>query len=124
MDRERQEFFADDGDAPDASHDAAQAEIERLEARMDELRDRIESCRKAIMLSRLAVALAAALFLALLIGLARSTPMLLLAIASALAGLVGMGSNRTTAELARAELAACRAERNGLIDALAPRVLG
>ncbi|HRY03698.1 MAG TPA: hypothetical protein P5256_11245 [Beijerinckiaceae bacterium] len=101
-----------------------QAEIERLEARMDELRDRIESCRKAIMLSRLAVALAAALIIALLIGLTRSTPMLLLAIASALAGFVGMGSNRTTAELARAELATCRAARDGLIDALAPRVLG
>ena len=123
MDRERQEFFADDGDAPDANR-TVQAEIERLEARMDELRDRIESCRKAIMLSRFAVALAAALFISLLIGLTRSTPMLLLAIASALAGFVGMGSNRTTAELARAELATCRAARDGLIDALAPRVLG
>ena len=121
MDRERQEDFADDGDAPDASHDVAQTEIEWLEARMDELRDRIESCRKAIMLSRIALAVAVALFAASLFGLIRSTPLLFLAIAGAMAGLVGMGSNRTTAELARAELARCRAERDRLIDALAPR---
>lgn len=91
---------------------------------MDELRDRIESCRKAIMLSRLALGGAAALFAALLLGLLNSTPALLIAIAGALAGLVGMGSNRSTAEQARAELAASRAERDALIDGLAPRVLG
>ena len=124
MDGERQEQIEDDGDAPDANRDSAQAEIERLEARMDALRDRLESCRKAIMLSRLLLAAAGALFLALLLGLAKSTPALLLAIAGALAGMVGIGSNRTTAEQARAELAACRAERDGLIDALAPRMLG
>ncbi|MCB1540255.1 MAG: hypothetical protein KDJ25_05195 [Rhodoblastus sp.] len=121
MDRERQEFFADVGDAPDAKPGCAQAEIERLEARIDELRDQIESCRKAIMLSRFVLAVAVALFAASLFGLIRSTPLLFLAIAGAMAGLVGMGSNRTTSELARAELKARRAERDGLIDALAPR---
>ncbi|MFT4098957.1 MAG: hypothetical protein QM651_17690 [Rhodoblastus sp.] len=91
---------------------------------MDQLRDRIESCRKAIMLSRFALGAAAAMFAALLLGLLNSTTALLIAIAGALAGLVGMGSNRSTAEQARAELAACRAERDALIDSLAPRVLG
>ena len=123
MDRERQADFAYDGDAPDANRDSTQAEIERLEAQMDELRDRIESCRKAIMLSRVALVVAAVLSLALLFELSRSTPMLLLAIAGALAGLVGMGSNRTTAELAKLELTRCRSERDRLIDALSPRIL-
>ncbi len=123
MDRERQEDFADDGDAPDANRDSAQAEIERLEARMDALRDQIESCRKAIMISRVALAVAAALFAATLLALIRSTPLLLLAIAGAMAGFVGVGSNRTTAEQARVELAARRAERDALIDGLAPRIL-
>lgn len=90
---------------------------------MDELRDRIESCRKGIMLSRFALAAAAALFLALLFGMANSTSALLLAIAGALAGFIGMGSNGATADQARAELAACRAERDALIDGLAPRTL-
>ena len=121
MPRETQVDFADDGDARDASR-LAQAEIERLEGRMDELRDQIESCRKAIMVSRIALLLAGGLFVALLFGLVRSTPLLLLAIAGALAGFVGMGSNRTTAEQARVELAACRAERDALIDGLAPRI--
>lgn len=121
MPRETQVDFADDGDAQDASR-FAQAEIERLEARMDELRDRIESCRKAIMLSRLALMAAAALLGFVLFGVVRSTPLLLLAIAGMLAGFVGMGSNRTTAEQARAELATCRAERDALIDGLAPRI--
>lgn len=123
MSRERQEDFADAGDAPDANRDFAQAEIERLEARMDTLRDQIESCRKAIMLSRIGLAVAAGLFFLILAGWMRSTPALLLAIAGAMAGLVGMGSNRTTADQARATLAACRAERDALIDGLAPRIL-
>ena len=124
MSRERQEDFADAGDAPDANRDSTQAEIERLEARMDALRDQLESCRKAIMLSRIGLAVAAGLFALIALGFIRSTPALLLAIAGAMAGFVGIGSNRTTAEQARADLAACRAERDALIDALAPRVLG
>jgi len=123
MSSERQEDFADDGDAPDATRDFAQAEVERLETRMDELRDAIESCRKAILLSQVTLAAAGVVFALALFGLIRSLPVLLLAIAGAMAGFVGIGSNRTTAEQARAELAACRAERDALIDGLAPRSL-
>ncbi len=122
MSEETQEDFADAGDAPDANRDFARAEIERLEARMDGLRDQLESCRKAILLSRIGLAVAAALFMLTLLGLIRSTPALLLAIAGTMAGFVGIGSNRTTAEQARADIAACRAERDALIDGLAPRV--
>jgi len=114
--------FADDGDASGAKPGFVQAEIERLEARMDELRDRIESCRKAIMLSQGALGLSALVFVLVAFGLIRSMPTLLLAIAGTMAGFVGMGSNRTTAEQARGELATCRAERDGLIDGLAPRL--
>ena len=123
MSSERQEDFADAGDAPDANRNFAQAEIERLESRMDFLRDQIESCRKAIMLSRIGLAVAVALFVLTALGFIRSTSALLLAIAGALAGFVGIGSNRTTAEQARADLAACRAERDALIDGLAPKTL-
>ncbi len=114
--------FADDGDAPGAKPGFVQAEIERLEARIDELRDRIESCRKAIMLSQGALGLSALVFVLVAFGLIRSMPALLLAIAGTMAGFVGMGSNRTTAEQARGELVTCRAERDGLIDGLAPRL--
>ena len=122
MSSERQEDFADDGDAPDARRDFAQAEIERLETRIDALRDQIESCRKAILLSQAAIAVSALVLALALFGLIRSLPMLLLAIAGAMAGFVGMGSNRTTAEQARADIAACRAERDALIDGLEPRI--
>ena len=91
---------------------------------MDDLRDRIESCRKAILLSRAGVAVAGAALALALFGVVRSTPLLLLAMAGVLAGLVGAGSNRTTAQQAQADLASCRAERDALIDGLAPRTLG
>lgn len=123
MDQERQVDFADDGDAPDANQDFVQAEIDRLEARMDELRDRIESCRKAILLSRAGVLVAGALLALALFGVVRSTPLLLLAMAGVMAGLVGAGSNQTTSQQAHADLATSRAERDALIDGLAPRVL-
>lgn len=97
------------------------SDIELLERRMDLLRDEIESCRKAMLLSRAAVAIGAATFMATLLGVVRSTPILLFAIAAAIAGLVGLGSNRTSREIARAELAQRRAERDALIDELSLR---
>ncbi|MFV0280249.1 MAG: hypothetical protein ACK5JM_05750 [Rhodoblastus sp.] len=115
--------FADDGDASGANRERRQAEIVRLEGRMEELRDRIEFCRKAIAASRIVLGIAAALLVLALLGLVRSTPALLLAIAGIMGGLIGMGSNRTTAQQARAALAACRAERDALIDGLAPKAL-
>lgn len=98
-----------------------QDEIERLESRMDALRDEAEYSRKAILVSRAAVV--AGLLGAFGVWLLRdwSATVLLVSIAAVIGGLIGMGANRTTRQEAVEELARCRAQRDALIDLLAPQ---
>ena len=96
--------------------DDPRQEIERLEAQIDGLVAKLESCRKFILVSRIAVAAGAVLLAALLLGIIRfDVTEMLAAIAALLGGVVGWGSNRSTAQEAAAELAAAEADRKTLI---------
>ena len=98
--------------------------IERLEARIEWLAAKIENCRKFALASRLAVALGGVVLLAMMLGAIRAEPVALTAgIVAVLGGFVMMGSNRSTADEAAAELAAAEAERAGLIGSIELRVV-
>jgi hypothetical protein len=97
----------------------ARDEIERLEAQIDELVARLESCRKFILVSRIAIVAGALLLASLLLGVIRFDAIeMLAAIAALLGGIVGWGSNRSTAQEAAAELAAAEADRKALIGTI------
>jgi hypothetical protein len=99
-------------------------EIERLEAQIDELVAKLESCRKFILVSRIAIVAGTVLLAALLLGVIRfDATELIAAITALLGGIVGWGSNRSTAKEAAAELAAAEAERKALIGAIDLRVV-
>lgn len=99
--------------------DDPREEIERLEAQIDGLTAKLESCRKFILVSRIAVAAGAVLLVALLLGIIRfDVTEMLAAIAALLGGIVGWGSNRSTAQEAAAELAAAEADRKALIGTI------
>jgi uncharacterized protein YhaN len=99
-------------------------EITRLEDDIEALSVTIENCRKFTLAARVAVMLGGVLLLALLSGLIRFDPMLLVAaIAAVLGGIVLSGSNRTTAENAKAELAAAEEKRAALIGGIPLRVV-
>ncbi len=98
--------------------DNPQDDIARLEAQIDRLRDEIEFCRKAIFLSRLTMLIGGAWIVGALIGALGSTIGFFLAIAAALGGFVGTGSNTTTRDEAKVELARLEDERNARIDRL------
>lgn len=99
--------------------DDPREEIERLEAQIDGLAAKLESCRKFILVSRIAVAAGAVLLVALLLGIIRfDVTEMLAAIAALLGGIVGWGSNRSTAQEAATELAAAEADRMALIGTI------
>lgn len=99
--------------------DDPREEIERLEARIDGLVAKLESCRKFILVSQIAIVAGAVLLLVLLLGIIRfDVTEMLAAIAALLGGIVGWGSNRSTAQEAAAELAAAEADRKALIGTI------
>lgn len=94
-------------------------EIERLEAQIDELVAKLEGCRKFILVSRIAIVAAVVLLALELLGIIRFDAMeILVAIATLLGGIVGWGTNRSTAQEAAAELAAAEADRKALIGSI------
>ena len=94
-------------------------EIERLEAQIDGLVAKLDGCRKFILVSRIAFLAGAVLLVALLLGMLRfDATEMLAAIAAMLGGLVGWGSNRSTAQEVAAELAAAEADRKALIGSI------
>jgi hypothetical protein len=99
-------------------------EIERLEAQIDGLVAKLESCRKFILVSRIAIVAGAVLLATLLLGIIRfDATEMIAAVAALLGGIVGWGSNRSTAQEAAAQLAAAEAERKALIDTIELRVV-
>jgi hypothetical protein len=99
-------------------------EIERLEAQIETLSTRIESCRKFILAARIAVIGGGVLLVALLLGLIRFDPALLLtAFASLLGGIVVWGSNGSTAKEAADDLAKAEANRKALIGLIDLRTI-
>jgi hypothetical protein len=101
----------DDGDPRD--------EIVRLEARIEQLAGVIESCRKIIAVSRAAIVVGAILLVAIMTGLLRLDPtMMIAAIAAVIGGIVLLGSNSRTSDDAVAALQTAEAHRTELIGAI------
>jgi hypothetical protein len=99
-------------------------EIVRLEAQIEVLAARIESCRKFILAGRIAAAVGGVLLIALLIGAIRfDLQLMMLAMAALLGGIVVWGSNGSTANEAKSELAAAEANRKALIGLIDLRVV-
>ena len=100
------------------------AEIERLEAQIEELSARIENCRKFILAGRIAVAIGGVLLVALLLGAIRfDLQLMMFAMAAFLGGIVVWGSNGSTANEAKSELAAAEVDRKALIGMIDLRVV-
>jgi MFS family permease len=102
-------------DQPELRH-----EIARLEQRLEELSRSLERSRKAILASKLSIAGGGLLVLSLVSGLVSAVPLaIVVAIAAILGGIVGFGSNVSTARqesLALHSAMAARAELIGRLD--------
>jgi hypothetical protein len=99
-------------------------EIVRLEAHIEELAAKIESCRKFILVSRIALAGGSIVLAAMLFGAIRFDPAVMAAaVAALLGGIVGWGSNGSTAKEAAKELAAAESDRAALIEMIDLRVI-
>jgi hypothetical protein len=99
-------------------------EIERLEARIEQLEAKLESCRKFGLASQLAVVLGGIVLLAIMIGAIRfNAAIMATAIVAVLGGIVLSGSNRSTANEAKDQLADADARRAELIGLIQPRIV-
>jgi hypothetical protein len=101
-------------------------EISRIEARLDELAEVAERCRKFILVSKAAIAGAAALLLVMILGLlGSSNPVAAIgSIAVILGGIVSLGSNISTLRQTMAEMSAAEVQRSDLIGRIDLRVVG
>ena len=100
-------------------------EIARLEQRLDELSRSLEKSRKAIIASKLSIAGGGLLMLSLVSGLVSAEPLaIVVAIAAILGGIVGFGSNVSTARQESLALQAAAAARAELIGRLELREIG
>ncbi len=94
-------------------------QIAQLEAQIEELAERIERCRKIILASRIAIAVGAIVLMALLLGIVRFDPtMMMSAVIAFIGGIVLLGTNTSTAKQMAADMARAEALRAGLIDRL------
>jgi hypothetical protein len=99
-------------------------DIARLEEHIEQLEAKLESCAKFAAASRFAMALGGILLLGLLFGVIPFDPLAMIgAMAAGLGGVVTLGSNRSTAKEAAAQLAEAEAERAGLIGSIDLRVV-
>ena len=93
--------------------------IERLEAEIEAAARTIEWCRKFIIISKVMIALGGLWLAALATGLERFTPLaMIFAITMVIAGIVGFGTNRSTAERAAERGDEAERLRSELIDRL------
>jgi hypothetical protein len=102
-----------------AMEDDPHDQIAQLEAQIEELAERIERCRKIILASRIAIAVGAIVLMALLLGIVRFDPAVMMSgVIAFIGGIVLLGTNTSTAEQMAADMARAEALRAGLIDRL------
>src|SRR5258708_19197614 len=100
-------------------------EIVRLEADIEKLAETIESCRKLVLISKGAMAIAALLIAAALLGAITLDPAVLIgAFGVILGGVVVFGSNTSTLDQALAATKAAELRRSELIGQIDLRVVG
>jgi len=101
------------------------AEIARLEAEIEERSAAIERCRKVILLSKIAAAAGALAFVLLLLGIVPPDgTAMVVSIAAALGGAVGLGSTTTTAAQLASAIKDAEARRAKLIGMIRLTVVG
>jgi hypothetical protein len=106
-------------------HPELRHEIARLEQRLEELSRSLERSRKAILASKLSIAGGGLLVLSLVSGLVSAVPLaIVVAIAAILGGIVGFGSNVSTARQENLALQSAMAARAELIGRLDLRDIG
>lgn len=98
--------------------------IVRLEAHIEDLAAKIENCRKFILAAQIATWGGGIVLAAMLIGAIRTDPAVMAGAAAAvLGGIVVWGSNRSTAQEARKDMAAAEAKRAALIETIDLRAI-
>ncbi|MGC1591943.1 MAG: hypothetical protein WA770_17750, partial [Pseudolabrys sp.] len=91
-------------------------QIARLESDIEQLAEGLERCRKAMLLSKEAVTAGGICILAYFLGPIRFDPTILIgALAAVIGGVVGFGSNSSTAKQAMAAMKDAEAQRAKLI---------
>jgi cell division septum initiation protein DivIVA len=98
--------------------------IERLEEEIAALEESVARCGKIMAAAQVAISVGVVALVAVFLGLLRVGGMgFVLAVSAILIGIVLFGSNRSTRDVLRAEIARKRAARDALIDAIAPRTV-
>lgn len=94
-------------------------QIADLEAEIDTLSDAAEQCRKSMIVAKVAIGVGVLLFVASLLGMIRSDPIVLVVgIAVTLAGIGYYGSSRGSLEQLTEKIAASEVRRAEMIDAM------
>ena len=111
-------------DSAVADDDDPRERIARLEAQIEALAASLNRCRWLILLSQASMAAGGLWMLAVAFGAMRFTPAAMLcSIAAVVGGIVGFGSNTSTAKQTVAELKAAEAQRDELIGGIDLRVV-
>jgi hypothetical protein len=98
--------------------------ISRLEAYMDDLAETVEGCRKIILASKIAIAAGGISMVAILFGVLRFDPVVMVAaMAAMLGGIVVFGSNVSTSRQMMARIKEAEAARAELIGKLELRAV-
>lgn len=100
-------------------------DIARLEERIEYLAVRLENCRKFALVARIAIGAGIVIFAVSLLGVIRfDIAAIVIAIAAVIGGVVLLGSNSTTANEVKAEIAEAEAARAAFIGTIRLRVVG
>ena len=107
-----------------ADDDDPRNQISRLEAQIEELANAINRCRRFILLSQASMGAGGLSILAVTTGAIRFTAAAMLcSIAAIIGGIVGFGSNTSTAKQHTAAMQAAEAQRAALIGSIDLRVV-
>ncbi|MGP9820637.1 hypothetical protein ACTZWW_11525 [Salinarimonas sp. NSM] len=99
--------------------------IERLEVEIAALEESAERCGKVMLAARIGILAGIVILAAAFLGLVRLGGLaFVLSVSAILIGIVLFGSNRSTRDALRADIARRREARDALIDAIDPREVG